>query len=120
MQDACELRIDVPLPPDSSPSEFERAWRAALCAQRLTALAVPPARALRARFRVCGPSSDALRRHLPLRLAALPGAPVVQAETDSASGDWQGVRVWLSYPARDLPALLKRPKAPSPFPRGRR
>lgn len=120
MQDACELRIDIPLPPNSSPTEFERAWRAALSAQGLTALAVPPAQALAARFRLCGVTPDALRHYLPLRLAALPGAPAVQAEADNSPGDWQGVRVWLSYPARDLPALLKRPKPQFHPARGRR
>ncbi len=117
MQDHCELRLDVPLPPDGTTRHFEQAWREALSAQRLTALAVPPAQALTARFRVCGLADEALHRYLPYRLHALPGAPRVQAEPDSPPGDWQGVRIWLSYRAQDLPTLLQRalrkPSAPS-------
>lgn len=109
MQDECELRLDVPLPPHATMAHFERGWRAQLAAQRLTALAVPPACALAARFRVCGAADDALQRGLPHRLHALPGSPRVQAEADTVPGDWQGVRIWLSYRAQDLPALLARP-----------
>lgn len=115
MQDECELRLDVPLPPNSTTQHFERGWREALSAQRLTALAVPPAHALAARFRVCGLADEALRRYLPHRLHALPGSPSVQAEPDSPSGDWRGVRIWLSYRTQDLPALLQRPaRKPKP------
>lgn len=106
-------------------AHFERGWRAQLAAQRLTALAVPPACALAARFRVCGLDAEALHPALARRLHALPGGPRVQAEPDTApgedraSGDWQGVRVWLSYRAQDLPALLKRPARKPAFPSSR-
>ncbi len=109
MQDECELRLDIPLPPNSTTGQFEQGWRKVLSAQHLTALAVPPAQALTARFRVCGPADEALHRYLPHRLHALPGGPCVQAEADDPPGDWRGVRIWLSYRAQDLPALLQRP-----------
>jgi len=108
MQDECELRLDVPLPLNGTTGHFERGWREVLSAQHLTALAVPPAHALAARFRVCGLTDEALHRYLPHRLSALPGGPRVQAEPDSPPGDWRGVRIWLSYRAQDLPALLQR------------
>jgi len=123
MQDECELRLDVPLPLGGTAGHFERGWREVLIAQRLTALAVPPAQALTARFQVCGPADEALHRYLPHRLHALPGGPRVQAEADGPPGDWQGVRIWLSFRAQDLPALLQRlPRKPASFPpvRGRR
>ncbi len=88
----------------------------------MTALATPPARAVAARFRICGNGTrPALCRHLQVRLAALPGAPSVVAAADSAQTDWTGVQVWLSFPAADLPALLREPhsvKRPfsKPFP----
>jgi hypothetical protein len=126
MQDECELRLDIPLPPDGTTKHFEQGWRAQLSAQRLTALAVPPAQALAVRFRVCGLADEALRQYLPHRLHALPGAPRVQAEADdSTQSDWRGVRIWLSYRVQDLPALLQRPPRKPAFPsfpafRGRR
>ncbi len=116
MQDECELRLDIPLPPNGTTQHFERGWRAQLSAQHLTALAVPPAQALAARFQVCGPADEALHQYLPHRLAALPGAPRVQAEPDSPPGDWRGVRIWLSYRAQELPALLQRPPRKPNFP----
>lgn len=119
MQDECELRLDIPLPAGGTAKQFEQGWRAVLSAQHLTALAVPPAQALAARFRVCGPANDALHQYLPHRLAALPGGPRVQAETDSVSGDWQGVRIWLSYRTQDLPALLQRAPRKTAFPSSR-
>lgn len=123
MQDEfCELRFDIPLPPDADPRRFERGWRDVLAAQRLTALAVPPAQAVAARFRVCGPAVTALERYLPARLAALPGAPAVAAETTTSSPDWQGVKIWLSYRSQDLNTLLQKSKMPnsSRHNRGRR
>lgn len=115
----CELRFDVPLPHDGGPRQFEHVWRQVLAAQRLTALATPPAQAVSARFRLCGTSRDnsehasALARYLPTRLAALPGAPTVVADPPAASPDWQGVKVWLSYRAPDLAALLQKSRKPS-------
>ena len=94
---------------------FERAWRAELTAQKKTALAMPPARALTARFRVVGPDAPDLCRYLRTRLAALPGGPTVTAEagaeiSQSLRPDWAGVQIWLAFPAADLPALLRAPK----------
>lgn len=114
----CELRFDIPLTPgrgDES-QRFERAWRAELAAQKQTALAMPPARAVTARFRVVGPNAGPdLRRYLQARLAALPGGPTVLpgSEADPATlgrPDWSGVQIWLTYPAADLPALLRASK----------
>ena len=120
----CELRFDIPLPPDGGPRQFEREWRGVLTAQRLTALAMPPAEAVTARYRLCGtiPSVEqmsALARYLPARLAALPGSPVVAAEAPVTSPDWQGVKIWLSYRSCDLTTLLQKSKKSSP-PRGHR
>lgn len=122
MQDECELRLDIPLPANSTARQFEQGWRTVLSAQHLTALAVPPAQALAARFRVCGLEDGALQQYLPHRLAALPGSPRVQAEPDTLASDWQGVRIWLSYRAQDLPSLLQRPAHKNSFrvSRGRR
>jgi hypothetical protein len=106
----CELRFDIPLPPEADPRRFERGWRDALAAQRLTALAMPPAETVAARFRLCGPSAASLEHYLSARLAALPGAPRVSAEAVSSSPDWQGVRIWLSYRTHDLTALLTQAK----------
>jgi hypothetical protein len=122
--DLCELRFDVPLADGDGPHQFERGWRAVLAAQRLTTLAMPPAHAVSARFRLCGtsPQSEetaALSRYLPARLAALPGTPSVAAEAPSAATDWRGVRIWLAYPAHDLPGLMQRSKQ-TKHPRGRR
>jgi len=119
----CELRFDVPLTAGRGDQarSFERAWRAELAAQKRTALAMPGARAVAARFRVVGPDAPDLRRFLQARLAALPGGPTVTAETGNAEtgnadaplqghADWAGVQIWLAYPAADLPALLRAPK----------
>jgi hypothetical protein len=106
----CELRFDISLPPNADARRFERGWREALAAQRLTALAMPPTEVVAARFRVSGPSISTLERYLPTRLAALPGVPHVAAEAASPSSDWQGVRIWLSYRAHDLSALLANAK----------
>ncbi len=119
MQDECQLRLDVPLPEGGTAKQFEQGWRAVLNAQHLTALAVPPAHALAARFRVCNMADETLLRYLPHRLHALPGEPSVQAEAQSASGDWRGVHIWLSYRAQDLPALLQRDKRTPHFPHSR-
>jgi len=113
----CELRFDILLAAGrgDETQRFERAWRAELAAQKRTALAMPPARAVTARFRVVGPNALLdLRRYLPLRLAALPGGPTVTlhseaAQTASGGLDWTGVQIWLAYPAADLPALLRTP-----------
>lgn len=113
----CELRFDIPLTAGQGDEtqEFERAWRAELAAQKRTALATPPARAVTARFRVVGPgASPSLGRYLQARLAALPGGPTVTVhseasqtiQTTSLRPDWAGVQIWLAYPAADLPALL--------------
>ena len=78
--------------------------------QKKTALAMPSARAVAARFRIVGPDSrPSLYRYLQARLAALPGSPLVASEPDVRQLDWIGVQIWLSYPAADLPALLRLP-----------
>jgi hypothetical protein len=124
-EELCELRFDVPLPPGGGSRQFEQGWRQVLAAQKLTALAVPPAEAVAARFRLCGTEeADAtLGRYLAVRLAALPGSPAVSAEAALPSPDWRGVKVWLSYRAPDLAALLRSSRQKSiknkPF-RGRR
>ena len=69
---------------------------------------MPPAKAVSARFRLCGTSpqseqTTALTQYLPARLAALPGTPSVAAEAPTPTPGWQGVRIWLAYPAQDLP-----------------
>lgn len=120
----CEMRFDVPLPAGrgDEPRRFERAWRAELAAQKKTALAMPPARAVSARFRVVGPDArPGLGRYLQARLAALPGGPVVapdsgapQAGRPEWTSEWTGVQIWLAYPAADLPALLRAPKNTKP------
>ncbi len=115
----CELRFDIPLTigRGDETQRFERAWRAELAAQKRTALAMPPARAVTARFRVVGPDARPdLRRYLQARLAALPGSPTVTPPSEAFQGaslrpDWAGVQIWLAYPAADLPALLRTPKA---------
>lgn len=114
----CEMRFDVPLPDGGGPRQFERGWRDALAAQKLTALATPPAQAVSARFRVCGPGLDAEQtsaweRYLPARLGALPGSPTVAADPPTLSPDWQGVKIWLAFPAQDLAALLHKSKKPA-------
>ncbi len=114
----CELRFDVPLPAGrgDEPRLFERAWRAELAAQKKTALATPPARAVSARFRIVGPDArPELGRYLQARLAALPGGPAVAPDADAlpfqaVRPDWAGVQIWLAFPAADLPALLRAPK----------
>ena len=122
----CELRFDVPLPDGADARGFERGWQETLAAHRLTALAAPPSAAVSARFRLCGLGPGerltAWDRYLTARLSALPGTPTVAADPASPSSEWQGVRVWLSYPARDLAAVLKKSKQkPHSFhPRGRR
>lgn len=107
----CELRFDIPLMPQGRETEarqFERAWRTELAAQKKTALAMPPAQAVAARYRIAGPEAGPeMHRYLQSRLAALPGSPSVAAEPDARMGDWAGVQIWLSYPAADLPALLR-------------
>lgn len=123
MQDLCEMRFDVPLAANVDPNGFERGWRSLLAAQKMTALAMPPARAVSARFRVCGPDAAgdiaAMDRFLRARLAALPGRPEVASEPSLPSPDWQGVKIWLSYPTDELQTLLRASKKKSPF-RGRR
>lgn len=117
MLSVCELRFDIPLTlgRGDETQRFERAWRAELAAQKRTALAIPPARAVSARFRIVGPDTlPSLRRYLQARLAALPGGPTVTSYSEAspaASGqqDWAGVQIWLAYPAADLPALLRTP-----------
>ncbi len=111
----CELRFDVPLAAGRGDQarSFERAWRAELTAQKKTALAMPPARAVAARFRVVGPDAPGLHRFLQARLAALPGGPTVTADADAPQpcrADWAGVQIWLAYPAADLPTLLRAQK----------
>ncbi len=119
----CELRFDVPLAAGRGNDRarlFERAWRAELAAQKKTALATPPARAVSARFRVVGPDAPDLCRYLRTRLAALPGGPVVTGDSVTAEAgaeasyslrpEWAGVQIWLAFPAADLPALLRAPK----------
>ena len=114
----CELRFDIPLTAGRGDEgrRFERAWRAELAAQKRTALAMPPARTVTARFRVVGPDARPdLRRYLQARLAALPGGPTVTPHSEASQGaslrpDWAGVQIWLAYPAADLPALLRTPK----------
>jgi len=114
----CELRFDIPLMAGrgTESQRFEQAWRAELAAQGRTALAMHPARAVTARFRVVGPDARPdLHRYLQARLAALPGGPTVTLHSEpsqAASGwpDWMGVQIWLAYPAADLPALLRVPK----------
>ena len=110
----CEMRFDVPLAAGRGDQArlFERAWRAELAAQKKTALAMPPARAIAARFRLVGPDAPDLRRYLQARLAALPGGPTVTADAEASAPqslrpDWAGVQIWLAYPAADLPALLR-------------
>lgn len=113
----CELRFDIPLIAGrgDEAQHFERAWRAEMAAQKRTALAMPPARAVTARFRIVGlnPPLD-LRRYLQARLAALPGGPTVTCHSEASQAtflrpDWVGVQLWLAYPAADLPALLRAP-----------
>lgn len=122
MQDTlCELRFDVPLTADLSPRQFEKNWRALLAAQKMTALAMPPAHAVAARFRVCGPDVDGehpspLQPYLMARLSALPGTPTVAADPPLASSNWRGVKVWLSFRADALPALLQSSKLPKKKP----
>lgn len=113
----CEMRFDVPFATGRADQArlFERAWRTELTAQKKTALAMPPARAVAARFRVVGPDTPGLRRHLQTRLAALPGGPVVTTDFEAATPqhgrpEWSGVQIWLAYPAADLPTLLRAPK----------
>ncbi len=114
----CEMRFDVPLSEGSGPRQFERGWRETLAAQKLTALAMPPAQAVSARFRLCGPAlsaeqASAWERYLPARLSALPGSPTVVADPPAPSADWQGVKIWLAYPTQDLAALLHKSKKPA-------
>ncbi len=123
--DLCELRFDIPLPDSRDPRQFERGWRAVLAAQHLTALAMPPAQTVAARFRLCGAAMgneppSALTRYLSLRLAALPGSPTVAADQPASSSDWHGVKIWLSYRSSDLTALLQKSKKKSSPTRGRR
>lgn len=113
----CELRFDIPLAAGYGDRArlFERAWRAELAAQKKTALVMPPAQTVAARFRVVGPDTPGLRRHLQTRLAARPGGPVVTTDFEAATPqhgrpEWSGVQIWLAYPAADLPALLRAPK----------
>lgn len=110
----CELRFDIFLTPQKRETEtrqFERAWRAELAAQKKTALAMPPAKTVAARFRIVGPERrPELSRYLQARLAALPGSPSVAPEPDARQADWSGVQIWLSYPAADLAALLRMPQ----------
>ena len=111
MQDLCELRFDIPLPLGTDARCFERAWRAELAAQKMTVLAMPPAQAVAARFRVCGANSRAeLAPYLAARLAALPGSPTVAREPSPPSPDWAGVKIWLSYRPGELTALLQTAK----------
>ena len=110
-----ELRLDIPLPAGADARGFERGWRETLAAQKLTALAAPPSAAVSARFRLCGPDlggerGSAWERYLTARLSALPGTPSVAADPAHAASEWQGVKVWLSYPSRDLAAVLKKSK----------
>jgi hypothetical protein len=123
MQDLCEMRFDVPLATNGDPKGFERGWRALLAAQKMTALAMPPARAISARFRVCGSNADGdaagMDRFLRSRLAALPGEPTVASEPSLLSPDWQGVKIWLSFQSDELQTLLRASKKKSPL-RGRR
>lgn len=108
----CEMRFDIPLPPGTDSRCFERAWRAELAAQKLTALAMPPAAAVTARFRTCGADSQpALEQYLAARLAALPGNPEVAQELAGPSMEWTGVKIWLAYRAADLTALLQKTKS---------
>ena len=114
----CEMRFDVPLPGAGEPRHFERNWREVLASQKMTALAMPPAQAVSARFRLYGPAlsdeqASAWGRYLPTRLAALPGQPTVAADPPVLSSDWQGVKIWLAYPAQDLAALLQQSKKPA-------
>ncbi len=125
--DLCELRFEVPLPAGADVLGFECGWRETLAAQKLTALAAPPAAAVAARFRLCGTDFDDARvsawnHYLTARLAALPGTPAVAADPSGVSHDWHGVKIWLSYHSRDLSALLKTSKrtAHSSRHRGRR
>ena len=114
----CEMRFDIPLAAGrgNNTQRFERAWRAELTAQKRTALATPPARAITARFRIVGPeASPELGRYLQARLAALPGNPAVTSDAEafgavSLRPDWAGVQIWLAYSAADLPDLLRIPK----------
>lgn len=87
----CELRFDISLPPGTDARRFERAWRAELTAQKMTALAMPPAQAIAARFRVCGLNEQPeMNSYLAARLAALPGHPEVAGEPGVPSPDWTG------------------------------
>ena len=118
----CELRFDIPLAAGYGDRArlFERAWRAELAAQKKTALVMSPAQTVAAqtvaaRFRVVGPDTPGLRRHLQTRLAARPGGPVVTTDFEAATPqhgrpEWSGVQIWPAYPAADLPALLRAPK----------
>lgn len=123
-QSLCEVRVDVPLAGTQTPAAWEKSWRKTLSLARLSALASAPAVVVNARARVCGPSArpaSELAQWLPGRLRALPGTPSVSVETTEESGDWQGVKVWLSYSAESLPALLRRPKKSVPsFVKGHR
>ena len=109
MQDLCELRFDILLPPGTDARCFERAWRSELAAQKMTPLAMPPAQAVAARFRVCGLNErPELDVYLAARLSALPGNPeVLQEASNVPSPDWVGVKVWLSYRSGELTALLQ-------------
>lgn len=109
------MRFDVPLPEGGGPRQFERSWRATLAAQKMTALVMPPANTISARFRLFGPAltgeqTSAWAHYLPTRLGALPGSPAVAADPPALSPDWQGVKIWLAFPAQDLAALLHKPK----------
>lgn len=114
----CEMRFDVALPDGGGPRQFERSWRETLAAQKMTALAMPPAHAISARFRLYGPAlpneqTSEWQRYLPARLAALPGRPIVAADPPALSSDWHGVKIWLAYPAQDLASLLHKSKKPT-------
>lgn len=111
LEERCEMRFDVSLPNGGGTREFERSWRETLAAQKMTALAMPPARAVSARFRLYGAAlsneqTSVWERSLTARLGALPGSPMVSADPPCLSADWQGVRIWLAFPTRDLAALL--------------
>ena len=123
-QSLCEVRLDIPLAGTQTPIAWEKSWRKTLSVSRLSALASAPAVVVSARACVCGKSTQPaseLAQWLPNRLRALPGNPAVSVETLDETGEWQGVKVWLSYSAESLPALLRRPKKIVPsFVKGRR
>lgn len=117
-EERCEMRFDISLPNGGGTREFERRWRETLAAQKMSALAMPPARTLAARFRLFGPplmgdQSSAWERFLPMRLAALPGQPTVSAEPPVIGSDWQGVKIWLTYSPQELTVLLQKLKKPT-------